>query len=253
MSRFSFLFSSLLLTSLVLLSPLVPGRASAADVKALLKEADAFRLTAESLRVDTEVRTFKGEQPDKTRLYHVYIKPGRRSLVVFRSPAERGQKMLMLGDDFWLVLPASQRPLRITPMQKLLGDASTGDIASLTWAEDYDGQVIGEALIEGVPCLKLDIAGQRKGVSYPRIVLYLAKSDRRPVHAELYVASDKLAKEAAFRIGDVGGRKVVTSMTLTDRIQRDRRTEVHYLARTPKSLGDEFYNPAFLVRADIER
>ena len=45
-----------------------------------------------------------------------------------QSPAEKGQKVLMLGDDFWLLMPDSQRPLRITPMQKLLGDASTGDI-----------------------------------------------------------------------------------------------------------------------------
>ena len=225
----------------------------AENVKQLLEEADAFRITAESLRVDTEVRVFKGEQHDKTRLYAVYIKPGRRSLVVFRAPSERGQKMLMLGDDFWLVMPTSQRPLRITPMQKLLGDASTGDIASLTWAEDYDGQVVGEATVAGVPCLKLDITGQRKGVSYPRIVLYLAKKDRRPIAAELYVASDKLAKEAAFRFGEVAGRTVVTEMILTDRIQRERRTEVHYLARTPKTLGDEYYNPAFLVRADINQ
>jgi glutamate racemase/predicted negative regulator of RcsB-dependent stress response len=34
-------------------------------------------------------------------------------------------------------MPGSARPLRITPMQKLLGDASTGDIATLRWAEDY--------------------------------------------------------------------------------------------------------------------
>jgi len=235
------------------LGALPAASAPAADVRTLLKEADAYRLTDDASRVETEAKVYKSGTLDKTRLYTVYVKPGRRSLVVFRSPAERGQKMLMLGDDFWLVLPTSQRPLRITPMQKLLGDASTGDIASLTWAEDYDGQVVGEATIGGVPCLKFDITGQRKGVSYPRIVLYLAKSDRRPVQAELYVASDKLAKEAAFRIGEVNGRKVVTLMTLTDRIQRERRTEVHYLARTPKTLGDEYYNPAFLVRADIEQ
>jgi hypothetical protein len=202
--------------------------------------------------VDTEVRVFKRGKLDKTRLYAVYVKPGRRSLVVFRSPSERGQKMLMLGDDFWLVMPASQRPLRITPMQKLLGDASTGDVASMTWAEDYDGRVEGEVLVDGVPCLKLDITGQRKGVSYPRIVLYLAKSDRRPVQAELYVASDKLAKEAAFKIGVVDGRRLVTEMTLVDRLQQDRRTEVHYLARSRKALSDEYYNPAFLVRADLD-
>jgi len=225
----------------------------AENIKTLLEEADAFRVTSETLRVDTEVKVFKKAELDKTRLYAVYVKPGRRSLVVFRAPSERGQKMLMLGDDFWLVLPSSQRPLRITPMQKLLGDASTGDIASLTWAEDYDGSVVGETTAGGVPCLKLDIAGQRKGVSYPRIVLYLAKKDHRPMAAELYVASDKLAKEAEFRFGEVDGRTVVTQMNLTDRIQRDRRTEVHYLARTPKTLGDEYYNPAFLVRADVNQ
>jgi hypothetical protein len=227
--------------------------AGAADVKTLLREADAFRLVAESARVETEVRVLKAGKLDKMRLYAVYLKPGRRSLVVFRSPSERGQKMLMLGDDFWLVIPPSQRPLRITPMQKLLGDASTGDIANLTWAEDYDGKVEGEQIVGGVPCLKLDITGQRKGVSYPRIVLYLAKSDRRPVYAELYVASDKLAKEANFKFGDVDGRKQVTTMVLTDRLQRERLTEVHYLSRSAKTLGDEYYNPAFLIRADIDQ
>jgi hypothetical protein len=241
------MFRTLLAAAALLALP-----AWAADVKALLKEADSYRLIDQSSRVDTEVRVFKRGKLDKTRLYAVYVKPGRRSLVVFRSPSERGQKMLMLGDDFWLVMPASQRPLRITPMQKLLGDASTGDVASMTWAEDYDGRVEGEVLVDGVPCLKLDITGQRKGVSYPRIVLYLAKSDRRPVQAELYVASDKLAKEAAFKIGVVDGRRLVTEMTLVDRLQQDRRTEVHYLARSRKALSDEYYNPAFLVRADLD-
>ena len=226
--------------------------ACAADVKALLKDADSFRLTEESLRVDTEVKVYKAGTLDKTRLYHVYVKPGRRSLVVFRSPSERGQKLLMLGDDFWLVLPSSQRPLRITPLQKLLGDASTGDVASLTWSEDYDGTIEGEQLVEGIPSIKLDITGQRKGVSYPRIVLYIARNGHYPVHAELYVASDKLAKLATFRLGTEAGRRVVNAMILVDRLQKDRVTEVHYLARTSKTLPDAYYNPAFLVRADIE-
>ncbi len=227
-------------------------QAQAGEVTRLLEEADAYRLPAESLRVDIEVRVFKAESLDRTRRYAVFVKPGRRSLVVFRSPSERGQKMLMLGNDYWLVLPTSQRPLRITPMQKLLGDASTGDVASMTWAEDYDGRIAGEAVIDGVPCLKLDISGQRKGVSYPRIVLSLAKSDRRPVHAELYVASDKLAKTASFQVGEVDGRRLVTAMVLTDHLQRERRTEVHYLSRSARALPDEYYNPAFLVRADID-
>jgi hypothetical protein len=128
--------------------------AMAADegkVKALLKQADDFRLAIASGRVETEVRSFKGDALDKTRLYAVYLKPGRRSLVLFRTASERGQKMLMLGDDYWLMMPSSQRPLRITAMQKLLGEASTGDIATMTWSDDYDGAVSGEDVIDGQP------------------------------------------------------------------------------------------------------
>ena len=230
--------------------------AMAADegkVKALLKQADDYRLAIASGRVETEVRSFKGDTLDKTRLYSVYLKPGRRSLVLFRTASERGQKMLMLGDDYWLMMPSSQRPLRITAMQKLLGEASTGDIATMTWSEDYDGAVSGEDVIDGLPCLKLDLLGQRKGVSYPRIVLYLAKKDRHPVQAELYVASDKLAKLARFRMGEVGGRRQVTVMTLVDHLQKDRSTEVHYLSRTDRTLSDDYFNPAFLVRADLSQ
>jgi len=238
--------------SRMLVLVLISFSAGAADVKQLLRDADAYRVPEDSLRIDTEAKVYKAGALDKTRLYTVYAKPGRRSVVVFRSPSERGQKMMMLGDDFWLVMPTSQRPLRITPMQKLLGDASTGDVASLTWAEDYDGRIEGEQSVDGIPCLKLDLAGQRKGVSYPRIVLYLAKSGHYPVLAELYVASDKLAKLASFRLGEVNGRRLVTAMVLTDKLQRDRQTELHYLARTSKTLPDEYYNPAFLVRAEID-
>jgi hypothetical protein len=230
---------------------LVAVAADNSTVKSLLKEADVYRLAMESGRVDTEVRTFKAGVPDKTRLYAVYLKPGHRALVLFRTPSERGQKMLMLGDDYWLMMPSSQRPLRITAMQKLLGEASTGDVATMTWSEDYDGQVAGEETIDGIPCIRLDLLGQRKGVSYPRIVLYLAKKGHHPLQAELYVASDKLAKLARFTLGNVDGRRQVTVMTLIDHLQKERSTEVHYLSRSDKTLSDDYFNPAFLVRADL--
>ena len=73
---------------------------------------------------------------EKERLYEVLIKPGRRSLVLFQSKAEAGQKVLMLDDRYWLLLPKTRRPVRITASQKLLGEASTGDIATMTWSED---------------------------------------------------------------------------------------------------------------------
>ena len=224
----------------------------AADVKAMLKTADGFRLASDQVEVETQIKFFKGDALDKERLYRVLLKPERRSLVVSQSPVERGQKVLMLADDFWIVLPSSQRPIRITPMQKLLGDASAGDIASMTWSEDYDGTVAGEAEAGGKPCVKLDLAAQHKGATYRRIVLYLSRAGGEPVFAELYVASDKLAKEASFEMGRLNGERRVVAMKLTDRIQKDRLTEIRYLDQKARAVPEEYFNPMFLTHNELK-
>jgi hypothetical protein len=250
-SRKAARLTALALLPLVLAATLTGG-ARAADVKALLKTADEYRLASDQVQVDTQIKFFKSGTLDKERLYRVLVKPDRRSLVVSQSPAEKGQKVLMLADDFWIVLPSSQRPIRITPMQKLLGDASAGDIASMTWSEDYDGTVAGDAQIAGKPCLKLDLVSQHKGTTYRRIVLFLSKPAAEPVFAELYVASDKMAKEATFEMGQLEGQRRVVSMSLTDKIQGGRVTEIRYLAQRPRTVPEEYFNPMYLTHNELK-
>jgi hypothetical protein len=163
-----------------------------------------------------------------------------------RSPAEAGQKLLMLGDDFWLLMPNSQRPLRITPMQKLIGDASTGDIATLSWADDYTGSVVGEEPCSPQTCLHLSLQAARKSASYQRVELWLGKQHREPVKAELYVQSDKLAKQAQFVLDDA--RSTISEMVLQDQLSSHKATHVRYLSRTSRSVPEAWLNPMFLVR-----
>lgn len=221
---------------------------AAADVAALLKKADAYRLQEGSARVETLVESYRGDTLDKERRYTVYMKPGRRSLVLMKSPAEAGQKVLMLADQFWLLMPDTQRPLRITATQKLLGDASTGDIANMTWSDDYDGKVVDEVDIKGRRCLHLDLSAARPGVTYARIELYLDKASKLPIKADLYVHSGKRAKEAWYEAKTVDGQLRVMSMTLLDDIQAGRRTVVRYQSIVALAAPDEFFNPAALVR-----
>ena len=104
------------------------------DVPRLLQEADAYRLPPSPVQVKVTVKLFKDGKLDKERPYTVLARPDLRSLVLFDHPSEKNQKVLMVDDDFWIILPNSRRPVRITPMQKLLGEASTGDIARMTWS-----------------------------------------------------------------------------------------------------------------------
>lgn len=237
------------------------------DVATLLKDADRTRMTADNLQVDTLVQTFKADgSPDKERRYTVFAQSDRRSLVLMQSPAEKGQKVLMLGDDFWLLMPSSQRPLRITPMQKLLGDASTGDIATLSWSNDYAGTLVGEgaclpagdsksqektassALSESARCYQISMSAARKGVTYQRIELWVGKTHHEPVRADLYVQSDKLAKQARFVLDKPGSRDAqVTDMLLTDQLGNGKQTRVSYLARQARTVPAEWLNPMFLA------
>ena len=156
---------------------------AADDVPALLKAADRYRTGQDNLQVETHISVLNRDgSPDKERRYTVFVQEQHKSLVLMRSPAEAGQKVLMLGDDFWLLMPGSQRPLRITPSQKLLGDASTGDIATMSWADDYTGSVVGEepcGAESDQACQHLSLQATRKGVSYQRIELWLGKAAAR--------------------------------------------------------------------------
>ena len=227
------------------------GQAFAQDVGALLKAADKYRMPNENMQVETQVIVLNTDgSTDKERLYTAYVQTKHQSLVLMRSPAEQGQKVLMLGDDFWLVMPNSQRPLRITPMQKLIGDASTGDIATMSWGDDYTGTVVGEEPCgePAQPCIHLSLQASRKGVSYQRIELWLGKANHEPIKADLYVQSDKLAKQATFILDKGNKPPTVIAMVLRDQLTNKKETQVRYLTRKERTVPEPWLNPMFLAR-----
>lgn len=223
------------------------------DIGALLKAADRFRMSADNLQVDTHITVRNADgTPDKERRYTVFAQAKHQSLVLMQSPAEKGQKVLMLGDDFWLLMPGSQRPLRITPMQKLLGDASTGDVATMSWAHDYAGTLVGDepcGVEAGPPtCQHLSLNASRKGVTYQRIELWIGKTRHEPVRADLYVQSDKLAKQARFVVDKPNAPTMVTEMVLLDQLSNHKQTQVRYLSRKERVVPETWLNPMFLSK-----
>ena len=227
--------------------------AVAQNVDAMLRDADRYRTGADNLQVDTLVQSYKTDGTlDKERRYTVFAQQDRRTLVLMQSAAEKGQKVLMLGDDFWLLMPSSQRPMRITPMQKLLGDASTGDIATMRWSGDYSATLVGEEPCqpgETRLCYRLALQAVRKGVTYQRVELWLARQRHEPVRAQLYVQSDKLAKTAHFELD--ASRSQVDAMVLIDQLGPQRQTRIRYLQRKERTVPAEWLNPMLLARSPV--
>jgi len=223
------------------------------SVSTMLQQADAFRLPDDSSRVQVHVLLMKGETLDKERDYTVYLKPGRKSLVLFNSAAERGQKALQLDDRFYLLLPKSRHPVRISPMQKLLGEAAVGDISNMTWKEDYQGTVVANnMLIDGYSSVQLDLQASRSGVTYARIELWLKADDFRPLLAKLYLQSGRIAKTVQYQSGKLDGREVIISMRMQDKIQKNKLTLVQYRSITAHETPEAWFNPQRLNRLNIE-
>ena len=209
---------------------------------------DQARTREGDVRVESLIEVWKADELLRSSAFEVYVGTGRRSLALARSGREAGQKVLMLDDQFWLFLSASQRPIRITPMQKMLGEASIGDIASLRWQEDY--RIVTRQSEQETQWLTLEAA--RAGLSYQRVELQVRTDDYAPLSARFFLTSGKLAKTAAFELNEAGGELIVSSMTLTDEVMGGEVTRIHYQRVTEVDIPDRWFSPAFLARNPID-
>lgn len=213
-----------------------------------LELAESYRMQSQSARIDCQVELYDQEQLTKTREFQVFAGTENRSLVVFKSAADAGQKVLMSGKDFWMFMPKSRRPIRITPMQRLLGEAALGDVASLNWSQQYqvtDEQAHNEKLM-------LTLSARDESASYQKIELHLDPEDSFPVSADLYLRSGVLAKTARFERGERDGRLAVVAMSLQDRLHPASKTIIRYQSVLPIEVPDKYFNPQILVRSNLE-
>lgn len=210
----------------------------AQDANTLLQRSDAYRGSIDSFSVDVELTSFEGNR-SQTSKFRVYAKGSDRSIVEFLAPAsDKGRFLLMLRDAMWIYIPSSSRPIRISPMQRLMGQASNGDVARTSFAVDYTVTAVTD---EGTMWL-LDLAAKDASLSYKRILLWIDRATHEPRRADFYVASGKLLKRAHYRKFDtMAGRRVVTEIEIEDLLRTGHRTVMKYAALTARDNPDRMF------------
>lgn len=229
----------------VLLSCAMAGRAAAPatpDAEALLRRSDTFRNGWPSYFVHVKITDYEADRPDEEHLYDVSQKGTDKTYVQFMSPREKGEHMLMLDDDMWVDLPDTSRPVRITPLERLTGDASNGDVARTNYAADYSPVFLRTEKVGAVECYVLDLTAKRKGATYQRILYWLRVPDARPVRAEFYLTSGKHIKSASFdEYAISNGRMVLHKLTLYDEVRHNSHSVLEYSGAAPRSLPDKLF------------
>lgn len=188
--------------------PCMVGAAPAAQ--AILSASDAIRNPDKPFGLTVTLVEYRnGRQTDSTTLA-VYSKADAnsgqfRSLIRYVAPARDANKLLLKnGNDLWFYDPSSKASIRLSPQQRLLGQAANGDVVTVNLARDYQAQLTAEEDIQDGErqsrhCYKLALAAVSPDVTYYRIEMWIDTGTSRPVKARFYAESDRLLKTAYYR------------------------------------------------------
>lgn len=216
--------------------------AATPDADALLKRSDSYRNGWSSYVLHVKITTYESNKPNEERLYEVSQKGTEKTYVDFLSPRDKGRHLLMLGDDMWVYLPDTSRPVRITPLERLSGDASNGDVARTNYSVDYTPTFVRAEKVGADPCYVLELTAKRKGSTYQRILYWVRTEDARPVRAEFYLTSGKHIKSATFdEFATVAGKPQLRRLTLYDEIRHNSRSVLEYSGIAPRELPDKLF------------
>ena len=247
MSNVNCILRSFLLLAMVVFMVLfaVLGHAASVpgvDAEALLKRSDTFRNGWPAFVTRVKITNYEAGKPDEEKLYEVSQKGIEKTYVEFLSPREKGRHLLMLGDDMWVYLPDTSRPVRITPLERLSGDASNGDVARTNYAADYTPVYLRDERVGDVNCHVLELTAKRKGATYQRVLYWIRTEDARPVRAEFYLTSGKHIKSATFDdYEQVGGKMLLRRFTLYDEIRHSSHSLLEYSQTSPHELPDKLF------------
>lgn len=194
------------------------------DAQSLLTASDAVRNPGQPFKVTVTLVDFdKGKQVDSTTLasYARMMESSGQfaTLVKFVEPArDAGKLMLKNGNDLWFFDPATKASIRISPQQRLLGEAANGDVITVNLSRDYRATYGAEESVRD---------GERKDRRAHRLMLTAATPDATYASAELWIDKDTRQPIKARFIADSGQ---LLKTTYYRRYQRqlgaDRPTEM---------------------------
>ena len=205
-----------------------PVQAARVEAQELLARSDALRNPSRPFALTTTLLEYRdGHQKDEQslRAYSSVAKAGGqfRTLVRFEAPQQDvGKLMLKDGSNLWFFDPASKATIRVSPQQRLIGQAANGDVVTTNFAVDYSATLEEEeSITDGdhrpTRCQRLALQPKNLDATYHHARIWLDHTSSRPVKAQFFVESGKLLKTAYYRrLQTVLGEERPTETVLID-------------------------------------
>ena len=233
---------------------------AAPSAQAILAASDAIRNPGKPFSLAVTLIEYRnGRQSDATTLA-LYAKAAAvggqfRSLIRFIAPPrDTGKLMLKNGNDLWLYDPSSKASIRLSPQQRLLGQAANGDVVTVDLAKDYQAQLAAEEDVRDGErqtrhCYKLLLTAGAPDVTYHHIEMWIDTASSRPVKAKFYTESDRLLKTAYYRHYEPQlGVERPTETVIIDGLDRSWVTVMRYTEYAWRDVPEAWLQRDYLPR-----
>lgn len=239
-------------------SPGATQPAEGGDPQAILTAVDRVRVPQIPFRMTVTLTDYiDNKQHDQITLT-VYSKLDPqthefRTLVKYvQPPRDVGKVVLFNGTNLWFFDPASKATVRISPQQRLIGQAANGDVVTTNLGVDYSATIAGrESVLDADKttrdCWQLDLKPARPTAVYGHIELWVERATSRPVKGRFFTDSGHLLKVAYYRgYQPALGATRPMEMIIIDAIDAKAVTIMSSSGYTPQSIPDSWFQRDYL-------
>ncbi|MGA7827463.1 MAG: outer membrane lipoprotein-sorting protein [Geobacteraceae bacterium] len=255
-----------------LLLAMPTGQASAVDenrptAQTVIARSDAVRNPENPFRVNLRLSEYVDGVERNEILLRVFSKIDRgsgqfKNLVVYlEPPRDLGKVVLMNGTTMWFYDPASKSSVRISPQQRLVGQASQGDVVTVNLARDYTAKLVGPADGEKLldadrkerDCWHVELVPANDSAIYGKVVYWVEKKTYRPVKGKFYSDSGRLLKIAYYhRYLEQLGVFRPSEIILIDGVNTRLVTTINSSGHRAMEIPDSWYQREYLPHLKVE-
>jgi outer membrane lipoprotein-sorting protein len=233
---------------------------AAPSAEEILVASDSIRNPGKPFSVTVTLTEFlNGKQVDTSTLtsYSRTQQVGGQfsSLIRFVLPSrDTGKLMLKNGNDMWFYDPTNKATVRLSPQQRLLGQASNGDVATVNLAKDYKAQLLAtEDVLDGErknrKAYKLGLTAVTPDVTYASIEMWVDVENNRPLKGRFFAESNRLLKTVYYRrFQSQLGAERPTESVIIDGLNPQAVTLMRFSDYNARTIPETWMNRDYLPR-----
>lgn len=236
----------------------------ALDPQSIIKKVDQIRNPGRPFFSKNRLTEYSDGAVKSEMLLNVYSKEDKesgqfKSLIQYKEPARDAGKMVLLnGTTLWFYDPASKASVRISPQQRLIGQASEGDVVTVNLNKDYKAKLLGSESLDDADrkkrnCYHLELTPSKPDAIYNRVEMWVEEGTNRPVKGKFYSDSGRLLKIAYYHKFEMQlGTERPTETIIIDALNPKLVTTMNFSDYKDKEIPDSWFQRDFLPHLKAE-